>query len=88
MLRAAERALSGLLFQEPPRTTRASSQGTLQNIVLRRQYAKSGNQKQSKIYARRRFAAHSEQQPSASAFSAPANRYSMGDEHNTRKPKP
>jgi hypothetical protein len=30
LLRAAERALAGLLFQDPPRTTRATSQGTPQ----------------------------------------------------------
>jgi hypothetical protein len=37
---------------------------------------------------RRRYAAHSEQQFSASASSAPVASYSMGDEHNTRKPIP
>jgi hypothetical protein len=35
----------------------------------------------------RRYAAHSEQPPSAAVFSIAVLRYSsMGDEHNTRKP--
>ena len=38
LLRAAARALSGLLFQEPPRNTRASSQGTPQNSNLPDKY--------------------------------------------------
>jgi hypothetical protein len=39
LFRAAERALSALLFQEPPRTTRATVQGTPQNSDLRIKYA-------------------------------------------------
>lgn len=37
-LRAAERALAALLFQAPPRTTRATSQGTPQNRNLPSKY--------------------------------------------------
>jgi hypothetical protein len=33
LLRVAERALFELLFQEPPRNTRASSQGAPQNSI-------------------------------------------------------
>ena len=39
LLHVAERALFGLLFQESPRTTRASSQGTPQNSILLLKYA-------------------------------------------------
>ena len=42
LLRAAERALSALLFQDPPRTTRARSQGTPQNCTLPRKYGAPG----------------------------------------------
>ena len=38
LLRAAERALAALLFQAPPRSTRAQSQGTPQNYFLPRKY--------------------------------------------------
>jgi hypothetical protein len=85
LLRVAERALSGGLSQEPPRTTRASSQGTPQNSILPVKYASSLREAQENA---RRCAAPGEQQPSASVNSAPAIRYSsMGDEHHTRKPR-
>ena len=88
LLRVAERALSGLLFQEPPRSTRDSSQGTPQKDISQSALTvcQSTVQMKSKICARRRFATHSEQHFSTSAISAPVIRYSMGDEHNTRKP--
>lgn len=38
LLRAAERAKASSLFQEPPRTTRARSQGTPQNCTLQAEY--------------------------------------------------
>lgn len=84
LLRAHARTLFGLLFQEPPRSTRASSQGTPQNSILPCKYDLflGGNAKKRA----RRCAAHSERQISASVFSAPVICYSMGDEHNTRNP--
>jgi len=49
LLRADARALSGLLFQEPPRNTRATSQGTPQNRILPRQYANPKRKNKAKI---------------------------------------
>jgi hypothetical protein len=37
-LRAAERTLAGSLFQDPPRTTRATSQGAPQSCALQTHY--------------------------------------------------
>lgn len=84
LLRAAERALAASLFHDPPRSTRAQSQGTPQNGTLQEQYARHSRKRQNKRM--RRAAAHSEQQTSGSATSAPAPSYSMGDTHSTRKP--
>ena len=86
LLRVAERALFGLLFQESPRTTRASSQGTPQNSILLLKYACLRYEVPIKNRVRR-YAAHSEQQPSAAVFSVAVSSYpSMRDEHNTRNP--
>ena len=86
LLRAAERALAASLFHDPPRSTRAQSQGTPQNGTLPEQYARHSRKRQNK--RERRCAALSEQQTSAPATSAPGSSYSMGDTHNTRKPIP
>ena len=55
LLRAAERALSALLFQDPPRTTRATSQGAPQNCALRSKYGflGAGTQKKASAASRR-----------------------------------
>ncbi len=64
LLRADERTLSGLLFQEPPRSTRASSQGTPQNSNLHEQYANQLPKKKTKI-ARRAASRHTVNSKSA-----------------------
>ena len=55
LLRAAERALSALLFHEPPRTTRATSQGAPQNCTLPDEYGfvQAETQKNASAAARR-----------------------------------
>ena len=64
LLRADERALSALLFHEPPRSTRAKSQAAPQNCNLLRQCARSSAQRQKK--RGRRYAALSVNSKSAS----------------------
>ena len=46
LLRAAERALSALLFHDPPRSARATFQGTPQNCTLRAKYGRVGAETQ------------------------------------------
>lgn len=55
LLRAAERALSALSFQDPPRTARATSQGAPQNCALRSKYGflGAGTQKKASAASRR-----------------------------------
>ncbi|PTN11887.1 hypothetical protein [Nitrosomonas aestuarii] len=65
------------------RSIRFLSQGAPQNGKrdLHGQYANPLNRMKAKNCTRCRFAAHSERLPGISVFSAPANRYSMGDDH-------
>ena len=88
LLRFADRALSGLLFQDPPRSTRPSSQRAAPPalrpaVTLCAGYpiATRGKPPTGKIARRRRFAPSV---PLARHFSDQWSK--MGDEHNTRKP--
>ena len=67
LLRAHARTLFGLLFQEPPRSTRASSQGTPQNSILPCKYYifLGGNAKNARAAARRTVNGKSVRQCSA-----------------------
>ncbi len=83
------------VFLSYSRTDRdASVQGWINSMRfadswgLRRHALKPIRIKPGDLRQKNSRAAISEQQTSASAASAPAISYSMGDEHNTRNPKP
>jgi hypothetical protein len=75
LLRAAERALSALLFQDPPRTTRATSQGTPQNCTLRAKYERLHSKGQKETRAASRRSVNSKPAVQRSAAQWPAIRW-------------
>ena len=90
LLRLAERALSALLFQDPPRNTRATSQGAPQNCTLPHQYAPVNavvvKQNRALLRGASVNITPAHQHTSRSAISGASGQLFDGDKHNTRKP--